>query len=93
MKRYVYRNHPWLQKWVEEYHLENIKKYDTKGSEIAWLLFKITYATRGKRMRSKLKSYFASRGITVTRNKKKQLVFHISKKMKTWLILQGIIEC
>jgi len=90
MKRYVYGNHPWLNKWVEEYHLENIMKNDIGGvCKLSWLLFTRlnNHKSRGL-IYDTFKAHFESYGITITKNRKSQLVFHIDKKMQAWIRLQ-----
>lgn len=88
MKRYIYGNHPWLQKWVEEYHLDNIMKDDLAGIErFHWLMFTKASFKATNTIYDLFKSYFESYGITVTKNRQRKLVFHIDKKMIAWITL------
>jgi hypothetical protein len=88
MKRYVYGNHPWLTKWVEDYHLSNIMKDDIAGIErFYWLMFTKASFKATKPIQELVTSYFSSYGITVTQNKQKKLVFHLDKKMVAWITL------
>lgn len=88
MKRYIYGNHPWLQKWVEEYHLENIIGDDIAGiSKLQWLMFTRVAFIASDSIYDLVKSYFESYGITVTKNRQRKLVFHIDKKMEAWITL------
>ena len=91
MKRYIYGNHPWLTKWVEDYHLANMLKNDIGGIEkLSWLMFiKIYNHKDNGHIYTKFRKHFKSYGIKVTKNKKKQLVFHIDKAMKVWISLHN----
>jgi hypothetical protein len=84
MKKYIFGNHQWLEEWITEYHLEKLCDDDIR---LKWLLFKLTKKDNKGGVYRKISSYFKSYGIKVTKNKKKQLVFHIDQKMKTWIIL------
>lgn len=54
--------------------------------KLSWLLFKLNYKSRSI-VYEKFKTHFDSYGIAVTKNRKRQLVFHIDEKMKSWITL------